>query len=444
MKRRIGLLFKLYLVLLLIFLLQKVVFMLVNAPYAAGVPFGQCVAVLWHGLRLDSVTASYLLVLPWLVLLISCFVKKMPLRPILAPYYVVVALIISFLFSADVIMYHFWGAKFDANDFIYAANPKDLFASVHWWTIPLGIAAIGLIAWLYAWCLLKITPRTMQRIDNKWLSLLFLLVGGILFLGMRGGVSQSTANPSYAYFSKYAFCNHSALNPTFNIFHSLFKTEDLEHEFNYMSDSEAQAIVAPCFADDGEILDTLLNVSRPDILMIVWEGGGWDMTMNDSVGPNITRYAADGVLFNNCYANNFRTDRGLVSILNGWPGLPTTSLMKMGAICGRLPSLAHTLQDEGYATSFVYGGDIDFTNMCGYLLETGFEKVSGKEVFGKNARLSSWGAPDAYTLLPLVIARNSAKNKPRFDVLLTRARYRVRSKSNIHRRLAFFLLFHAP
>ena len=419
MKQRIYMLFRLYVVFLLIFVSQKVLFMLVNIGHAEGAPFGLCAAVLWHGMRLDSVTACYLLIIPVILAVVSCFVDRMRLGKCLRPYIIIISLIMAVVFVADMVLYWFWGAKMDANDLIYALKPKDMLASVEWWTMPLGVIAIGAVTWFYMWCMMKAVGKDAEPIRKRWPAVFFLLVAGVVFLGIRGGLSQSTANPSYAYFSKYSFCNHSALNPLFNMFHSLFKTEDLEHEFNYMPDADAEAIAAPCFYTDGGIVDTLLNVTRPDILLIVWEGGGWDMVMNDSVGPNLMRYAADGVLFTNLYANNFRTDRGLVSILNGWPGMPTTSLMKMGDLCGRLPSLARSLRDEGYSTSFIYGGDIDFTNMRGYMLEAGFERVVGREGLGKSAKQSSWGAPDAYTLLPSVLDYKPNASVPRFDAILT-------------------------
>lgn len=419
MKQRIALLFKLYFLLLLLFVLQKAFFMLVNMGYADGAPFGECLLVFWHGLRLDSVAASYLLIVPLLLAVVSCFVKKMRLEKALFFYYVPIALVMALVFAADLVLYHFWGAKMDANDLIYALKPKDMLASVSWWTIPIGIVLIGALTWFYLFCFKRVTGKDFNPVANRWAGLLFIPLAGLVFLGMRGGVSQSTANPSYAYYSNHSFCNHSALNPLFNMFHSLSKKENLEEEFCFMPDSEAEGIVAPCFATSAEITDTLLSTARPDVLLVVWEGGGWDMTMNDSVAPNLMQFATEGILFTNCYANNFRTDRGLVSILNGWPGMPTTSLMKMSGLCGRLPSIVRTLHSEGYATRFVYGGDIDFTNMRGYMLETGFESVAGSEAFGRQAKLSSWGAPDAYTLLPTVLGYEAHSDKPRLDVILT-------------------------
>ena len=79
MKQRIALLIKLYILLLLLFVLQKALFMLVNMGYADGAPFGECALALWHGLRLDSVAASYLLIIPLLLAAVSCIVRKMRL-----------------------------------------------------------------------------------------------------------------------------------------------------------------------------------------------------------------------------------------------------------------------------------------------------------------------------------------------------------------------------
>ncbi len=415
MSTRILFLLRLYITLLLVFVGQKVVFMLVNIGHAAGAPFGSCAAVLFHGLKLDSVAACYLLVVPLIVLVVSCFLRSTALRKVLVPYYWFAAVLMALLFVADVILYAFWGAKIDANDLIYAAKPKDMLASVTWWSILLGAVVIGLLCWLFQYLMRRVTPERVESMQRKWHAFLFLPLAGLLFLGMRGSVTQSTANPSFAYFSPHPFCNHAALNPLFNMIHSLFKTEDLEHEFDYASFEEVQTAVAPCFATDGQIVDTLLTTTRPHVLVIIWEGGGWDMVMNDSVAPNLQRLSREGVSFTHCQANSFRTDRGVVSVLNGWQGMPTTSLMKMTDKCRKIPALASTLAREGYHTRFVYGGDIDFTNMRCYLNETGFEEVLGSEAFADSRRLSNWGAPDAYTLR----AESFAFAAPSFNVILT-------------------------
>ena len=45
--------------------------------------------------------------------------------------------------------------------------------------------------------------------------------------------------------------------------------------------------------------------------------------------------------------------------------------MKNAALASTLPSIAQTLRGAGYSTDFLYGGDLTFTNMRGYLVATG-------------------------------------------------------------------------
>ncbi len=425
---RVPYLVRLYLTLVLVFVTQKIVFMLVNAGMADGAPFLSCLAALWHGLRLDSVMACYLLVLPTVVIFISYFFRRFALRKILMPYNVVVALVIGLVFIADTVLYLFWGAKLDANDLIYAANPKEMLASLPWWAVVAAVVVVATVVWHYVRRLRHATPKTLNPPRSRWQCLLMLPVLALLFLGMRGGVSESTANPSFAYFSKYPFCNHAALNPTFNMMHSLFKTQDLGAEFNDLDDSEVEAILGGCFAPDSRINDTLLRIDRPDVLFIVWESGGTGMVMNDSVGPCTMALAREGIYFSNCIANNFRTDRGLVSLFSGWQGLPTASLMKRTDLCRHLPSVASTLAAEGYHTCYTYGGDINFTNKRLYLTETGFADVRGDFWFPAGKATSSWGVPDGDLLrtaiLPherpfLAVAQTLSSHEP-WDVPMQR------------------------
>ena len=442
MKSRLLFLLRLFITLLLIFATQKVVFMLVNIGHAEGAPFGQCAAAIWHGMRLDTVAAAYILIIPTLTTLLTLLFEPRSqkaesdfdasatntlthshINTLFKVYFVIAAILMALAFAADVVLYYFWGAKIDANDLIYAAKPKEMLASLQWWAIPIGALAIGLLVWHYIRRLfhtMEIRTKT-EAMRSRWYALLYIPLAALIFLGMRGGISESTANPSYAYFSKHQFCNHAALNPLFNIIHSMFKTEDLENRFVYYDDNEVDEFTDAFFATDGNITDTLLTNPQPNILLIVWESGGSNITMVDSVAPNLNRYADEGVYFSNCYANNFRTDRGLVSLLSGWMGLPTTSLMKMSEKCAQLPSLASSFARRCYETRFVYGGDVDFTNMRGYLLETGYQTVEGSEAFPHSRSKSSWGAPDAYTLLPSVLAdgHTTSQTHPFFTTILT-------------------------
>ena len=414
MAKRLIFLLRMYVTLLLIFATQKLVFMVFNCGYADGTTGWDWLSVLWHGLRLDSVTACYLLVVPAVAVLVSFFWSGMPVRRVLTYYYAVAAPLMALAFAADMVLYRFWGAKLDAADLMYAASPKEMLASVRWYEIVAGALLIGLLVFHYIRRLRHATPERFDRVRPVWALVMVPLVA-LQFLGIRGGMGDSTANVSYAYFSSTPFLNHSAVNPLFNIVHSLSKSEDLSSMFQFYEKGEMEEITAGMYPHDGTVTDTLLNTERPDILLVIWEGAGSEMMLNDSVAPNFQRWREKGVFFSNCYANSFRTDRGLVALVNGWPGLPTTSLMKMADKGRKLPSLARELQGAGYRTAFYYGGDIDFTNMRGHLSEAGFERVCGQEGYPDAKAMCNWGVADEELLgwLP------EPEGSPWFTALLT-------------------------
>ena len=90
MVARIFYLAKLFIVFLLFFFLQKVLFIYSNGTASAGELF----QVLRHGLGLDMSTTGYLLILPFIVIWASIWVRLNP-RTILRPYFILIAILLS-------------------------------------------------------------------------------------------------------------------------------------------------------------------------------------------------------------------------------------------------------------------------------------------------------------------------------------------------------------
>lgn len=408
----------LFLALIAIFVLQKIAFMLYNIGMAKDIPFSACLDVLWHGLKLDVTTTCYLMAIPVLLTWISCFLR-LPMRRILVPYYVLISIVFTLCFAVDTVLYSYWGAKPDANDLIYAAQPKEMLAGLPVWFVIVGFSAVGLIVFGCVMLLRWVTPRELPKattLRSRLWTLLFLPLFGVMFIGIRGGLDKSTAQPSYAYFSDdYPFCNHAALNPTFNMFHSLFKVQDLAKEFDIMPESEVDALLGDIYKPDPTLADTVLRIERPNIMLVIWEGAGKELVGSSLVAPNLHRFIEEGLYFSNAYANNFRTDRGLVSVLSGWLGLPTATITERPDLFHGLPSIASSLKAAGYHTSMTYGGDIDYTNLRMYFMETGFSKVKGGKAFPGKLYSSAWGVPDEYVLTPELIPSST----PFFSAVLT-------------------------
>ena len=404
MKKRIAYISLYFFTVLLIFILQKPLFMLYNGSIEKGFGFADYMQVMIHGASLDAATAGYLTAFPFLLVLISIWFRKFPLKKILYGYYILAAALISIIFVVDMALYTFWGFKLDVSVFLYIDSPKEALASVSVGFILLRVLAILLLIALNSWVLLKITPSVLTATRKRIAGTAgMLLLGGVLFVIIRGGVTESTSNIGQVYFSNEPFLNHSAVNPDFSLLSSMGKSQDFASEFNFFDEEKRAALFDGLYpTTDGDSIIQVLNTKRPNILIILMEGFGGAFVEPlgglPDVTPHFNRLSKEGVFFTNCYANSFRTDRGTVCTFSGYLGLPTASVMKIPAKSRTLPAIAEGLSKAGYKTDFLYGGDINFTNMKSYLLSTGYQRLIANTDFSLAEQTSNaWGVNDDIT-----------------------------------------------
>ena len=216
-----------------------------------------------------------------------------------------------------------------------------------------------------------------------------------IIIGIRGGIGESTTNIGQVYYSQDQFLNHSAVNPVFSFLYSLGHQIGDTSEYEFFSDDECREIVERVYTTESINTDTLLNTRQPDILIILLESAGEQFA---SVMPYLQQLKQEGISFSRCYANSWRTDRGTVSALSGYPTFPSLSVMKMPEKSRTLPSIAGSLQHKGYQTTYLYGGDINFTNMRSYLVSTGWEQLVSMDDFSiREQHTGQWGVRDDIT-----------------------------------------------
>ena len=391
-----------YLVTLLAFLLQKLAF-LVLCSDGASVSGTDMLAVLTHGLTLDLSTALYFVAFPLIVTAVGVWIAGRWQHRVLKVYAVVVAIVLALAFVADIALYPYWGMKLSSACLTYLDQPGGLLNSVTWWQLVGAIAAWAVLSFLLA---VALSPAKGEKpsggasrctLTSKLIkTVLFVLLAALMVIGIRGGLGESSTNVGQAFFSQRQFLNHAAVNPVFNFFYTLNHGTDALSQYHfYERDDEAQRLAQTIYTTSSIDVDTLLNTRRPDILIILMEGAGEEFA---DVMPRLQQLKREGVSFTRCYANSWRTDRGTVCALSGYPSFPTLSVMKMGDKCGTLPSVARTLLANGYNTCYLYGGDINFTNMHGYLVSTGWQQTVGMGGFTlQEQQTAKWGVRDDLT-----------------------------------------------
>lgn len=409
MRERILFVTKYYFSLIVLSILYKAVFLSLNGT-CEDCSVADYLNVIWHGLAHDFAVAGYFTTIPLLLTTANIF-ADFPLKRFLKGYNAFIAAVIALAFVADSTLYPYWEFKLDATVLVYMDSPSNAVASISLWHLMfLAIIFSSLFYSIYR-LLGSISPKHFQPIRNKkgnsikgqvFPLMTAILTGGLMFLGIRGGVTESTNNIGSVFFSDKTILNHSAVNPVFSFIYSSMKVDNFSKEYTFLEEEERTQLFSGLYPADNEITDTLLNTRHPNIITIIFEGLSASVVEElggkSGVTPNINALSHEGVLFTNCYANSFRTDRGVICTLSGYPSFPKTSVMKVAAKCRKLPSLATSLAKAGYKNTFLYGGDINFTNMRGYLYSSGYERILSDKDFTVQERTThQWGANDDIT-----------------------------------------------
>lgn len=453
MKERLIGFFKTYLLFVCIFILQKPVFMFFYHSLYGDISWTDWFKVMWHGLPLDLSLAGYLTAIPGLLFIVSVWTLSDVLRRIWSVYFLVISILISLIFTVDLLLYEYWGFRLDATPlFYFFSSPKDAVASVNAWIVLGGIMAMVVYAGvLYAILYgLLLQKRYFYRMKLPYrrlrISGVLLLLTGLLFIPIRGGFTVSTMNVGKVYFTTDQRLNHAAINPAFSLMESLSKQKDFGKQYRFMSAGEANnifvkmldpavlgrdTIAVGTLQQSADSLCSLFTESRPNVIFVIMESFSSKLMKTlggeSNVAVHLDSLAQEGVLFTNFYANSFRTDRGLVAILSGYPAQPTTSIMKYPRKTQSIPAIAGSLKEAGYSAKYYYGGDADFTNMRSYLMSSGFDEIVSDQDFPMSERLSKWGAHDHLVFRRLLDdlraeaaeGKSVGNNAPWFRVLQT-------------------------
>ena len=420
MRERLIYLVKVYVITICVFVIAKVVFMVANKE---GHPFG--IGDVWdvvrHGMGLDLSTGLYVLSVPFLVTMVSVWWPSKALETMMKIYYGVIAIAMVLAFTADTSLYPFWGFKLDASCLQYLATPAEAKASVSGGYLAVRFVVVMAGAYLL-YRLYHFVECGRWNAEGEYRkpevrgygdtggrdysvagkvrsTIFYIFCIPLMVIGIRGGLDESTTNVGQVYFSQNQFLNHSAVNPVFSFFASLESTSSDNVVYDFYDAGELELLTKGLYDSETVAGDTLLKTQRPNVVVILLESCG---NMFLKVMPNLRKAAKEGVEFTNCYGNSYRTDRGTVCALSGYLSFPTMSVMKMSNKVSHLPGIARSLQQEGYHTEYLYGGDINFTKMKGYLISTGFEKLHWKQDYTEaEQNTSKWGVRDDITFSTL-------------------------------------------
>lgn len=213
MKERLIGLVRTYVLFVVLFVVQKPLFMAVYARLYADVAWTDWLRVMWHGLPLDLSLAGYLSALPGLLFIASVWTLGRGLHRVWCGYFGFVAVLMSVIAVTDVALYAYWGFRLDATPlFYFFSSPRDAMASVSVWTVAGGVLAMlayaAVLYGIFHAVLLRRRSLLGMKLPYRRLtvSAVLLVATGLLFIPIRGGFTVSTMNTGKVYFGIFSKC----------------------------------------------------------------------------------------------------------------------------------------------------------------------------------------------------------------------------------------------
>ena len=266
----------------------------------------------------------------------------------------------------------------------------------------------------------------------------FVVLALVVTLMARGTVGHRPLNPALVYFSTDPLVNSLTLNSIYSVAHAYKQMGDEKNAaklYGQMPEEQVIELVRsstrqPLEAFQHPTLPTYharspLYQGRPKNLVIVLEEslgaqfvgslGGLPLT------PEFDRIQQQGWSFKRLYATGTRSVRGIEAVITGFTPTPSRAVVKLDKSQQGFFTLAALLQQQGYETQFIYGGESHFDNMKSFFLGNGFTDVVDFADIENPDFVASWGASDGdlFRQADRELSQLHQQGKPFFSFIFT-------------------------
>ena len=434
--------FKLYSIVILFFSIFRIILFFTEFERIdSTLPIKDIVMSFFMGLRFDIVIASYILILPYVILTIASFFKKeYKLINRFVLYFLIFFFSITFLTGAvDIPYLNQFFARFSITAFEWLDSPifvlKMVAQEPRYWSILIPFA---LLIYIFIRLLKKIfSTFSYKSNDNIYLKIgLYIFFLAVIFLAIRGRLEhKSPIRVGTAYFSNNAFLNQLGLNPNFTLIRSYLDSRKAENKsIQLMDDKLAISNVQNYFNitnpnKDKPILrnityDSTIN-QKYNVVLIIMESMSAAKMQRGGNKKNLTPFldsiSHKGYYFENTYTAGIHTMNGIFSTLTSYPSLFRQHPMKETSMVQYNGGIFPTLLNKGYSTIYFTTHDGQFDNVEGFLKANTCERVISKVDSPTEDVKTTLGVPDDVMFdfsLP-ILDDLSKKNKPFFATLMT-------------------------
>ncbi|OEF02613.1 hypothetical protein A136_08340 [Vibrio crassostreae 9ZC13] len=415
-KKRLGILFPLavtFVVCLLILMLSRVGLSVWHGDRVSDAD--GWIAILFHGLRVDISTVSYLLVLPSLLtcLLASNGNLGKGWLFVLRIWIVSGLWLLVFMELATPSFILEYDVRPNRLFIEYLIYPKEVFGMLWSGYKPeLFIGAFVSSATLYwGWKFTRhlVTSLTFPR--WYWRPVLAVLVIALGVMGARSSLGHRPLNPAMVAFSTDPLVNDLIINSSYSLAFAAKQLKDEDSAFKYYGAMDNDEVIRLVRESTGLSEQEFFSDSSPTMAyhQASYKGKPKNLVilLQESLGaryvgalgglpltPNLDQLMTQGWNFTRMYATGTRSVRGIEAVVTGFSPTPARSVVKLGKSQTGFFTIADLLKSKGYHTQFIYGGESHFDNMKSFFLGNGFVDMQDFPTFKNPAFVGSWGASD--------------------------------------------------
>ena len=361
--------------------------------------------------------------LPLLVAILFYIIGKEGLKVWVGRLVLIMLMIYTGVALSDAGLYREWNAKINMQALDHFKNPAEVARTLSFKLVAIYFLLLGSFSFVCFWIYKKWIHSVLH--SNEVISFkerlgyglgYFLFSTGIAIIVIRGGIFNMPINQSIAYFSNDILANDIAVNPLYNLIQDLDIKGKIPDStvYKFRSNEEAKKMMDEDFIPTSDSSPKVLTTPRPNLVFMFLES--WS---NDNIGilgglkdctPQFDILSEEGLLFTNAYANAYVSDQGIPAVLSAYPSVSRVAITNQPSKVHNLPCISEDLLPLGYSSSFLFGGELVYGNLRGYLLEKKFTDLV--EVYDmRQYPAGSLGVQDEHTFQEL-LQRLGKKKSP--------------------------------
>ena len=357
---------------------------------------------MFMGFRFDSLVSCFILAIFIISLLTSFIINRSSKLFYKINHYLIVSLFsISFLISLiDLPYFMYFFTRFNVDALMWMDSPGFVFKMIFQEKLYLTYFLIMVVIIAsYIVVMNKVYKKTLgkKNINRNGLnSVIFVLIIGLCFLGMRGRIAlKSPIRVGTAYFSSNPYVNQLGLNTVYVFAKSMEEKSKLSKNKIELIDSETAKRIIEKEVLSKEWIINENGLRDYNLVLVIMESMSLDYLNQEGVSltPILDKIRDESLSFENTYTAGIHTYNGVYSTLFSEPAILNIHSMKTNAI-PELYGLPQALKESGYTTLYFTTHDDQFDNIGGFLKANSIDRIISEKDYPKSEVKTTLGVPD--------------------------------------------------